>query len=168
MKTLTVFFIIINIIAVSLSNTLSAQNLVYDGSFEDTIRCPLELNGYIQSTLKYWKKSGNISGVAMNACNTNKWGVPQNSEGYENGHTGNGYICLPTFGVISTYIDFRQFAIGQLKQTLVAGKKYKVSMYVSLADSFIYACNNISIYFSDTIPTYSFYDLYKVQFNFTR
>ncbi len=97
-----------------LSLASHAQNLVIDGSFEDTIMCPQMFNSSLKNILEYWKKSGNISGVALNTCNADKWGVPQNFEGYENAHSGIGYICLPTFGDISTHSDFRQFAIGQL------------------------------------------------------
>ncbi len=163
MRKLILIFVLV---VLSFTKT-KAQNLVYDGSFEDTLHCPWSLNGYISYSLNYWQYSGNISGVALNSCNTDNWGIPQNNSGFEYSHSGNGYIGLICFGGVSQTPDLRKFAVGQLMQTLVAGKKYKVTMHVSLVDSFIYACNNISIYFSDTLPTYNFYDLYKVNFNMT-
>jgi hypothetical protein len=53
-----------------------------------------------------------------------------------------------------------------MNQVLEFGKKYRIKMYVSLADSFITACHNLAIYFSDTLPSYTVSG-YLVNFNFT-
>lgn len=145
-----------------------AQNLVVDGSFEDTIRCQNQpFTSYLQQSLKYWKYGGYISGISFNSCNWSRYSTPQNDAGYEIPHSGQGYIGIPTFGELTNTPDSRKFATGKLNQTLQANKTYRFSLYVSLSDSLIYSCNNLSIYFSDTIPTFSVYDSYKIQYNLT-
>lgn len=44
----------------------------------------------------------------------------------------------------------------------MAGKKYHVGYYVSLADSHIVACNYMGIHFSDTVPTFNNIGTYPV------
>jgi len=84
------------------------------------------------------------------------WGVPQSYGSNQAAVSGNGYILIPTFDSIYLPVGgARGFAIGKLKQTLVAGKKYRVGYYVCLADSYIVACNYIGMHFSDTVPTFN-------------
>jgi len=80
--------------------------------------------------------------------------VPQSYGSYQTPVSGNGYISLPTFDSIY-FPNVKCYVIGKLKHTLATGKKYKVGYFVSLADSYIVACNYMGMYFSDTVPTFN-------------
>lgn len=141
MKKIWILFLL-----VMLSTSLSAQiNLVPNPSFEDTIACPLgaaQLNvasGWMNPTL--------ASPDYFNSCNTGNYGVPVNIYGNENAHFGVAYA-----GMINVVggSNFREYIETQLLDTLLTGKKYCVSFYVSLSDSSPYAVNNLGIYFSNS------------------
>ncbi len=122
-----------------------AQNLVLDPSFEDTLFCPMyPATPYTYQNLTHWKYAGPFSGFTFNACNTGGLGIPQNSLGYEPAHSGSGYMGIGTY-------MYPLYAVGQLAQTLQANKRYRVSLFVSRCDSFIYSCNNLGVYLSDTV-----------------
>ena len=153
-----------------LSIASHAQNLVIDGSFEDTLACPIPNQGsqLAQNLLKHWNfslKAGYFNSCETSTNGVNRWGVPQNLAGYELSHSGKGYIFICTYGSFQQ-ANYRNYAVGNLSKKLDAGKKYRIKMYVSLADSFITACNNMAIYFSDTLPIYNVSG-YLLNFNFT-
>jgi hypothetical protein len=102
-------------------------------------------------------------GAYFNNCSNNTYGVPQNVASFQYSHSGGGYLYIQTFDSIMWQNGgARGFAIGKLSKTLVAGTKYHVGYYVSLADSFIFACNYMGMYFSDTIPTFNNIGTYPV------
>jgi hypothetical protein len=120
--------------------------------------------------LKHWKYS--LRTGYFNACDTSivpwnisNWGIPQNKNGFEYSHSGKGYIGIATFGSFQSP-NYKCYAIGSMNQVLESGKKYRIKMYVSLADSFITACHNLAIYFTDTLPTYTT-SSYIINFNLT-
>ena len=55
------------------------------------------------------------------------------------------------------YNNYRNYIQDSLLSPLIAGKKYYVTFYVSLADTFKYACNTIGAYFSDSALVWSIY-----------
>jgi len=136
---------LLTLLSIILMLPAQAQNLVLDGSFEDTVFCPMWHTANTNLNLTHWKYTGLMSGFTFNTCNTGAQSIPQNAWGYEPAHSGNGYIGICTY-------KFYRPAIGHLSQTLEAGKRYRISLYVSLCDSVIFACNNFQVYFSDTIP----------------
>jgi len=138
---------------------VNAQNLILNGNFEDTIACPQ--NPSWKFFLKHWIQRGG-GGAYYNSCSST-YGVPQNGPSYQNAHSGAGYIIEYTFDSIYWQNGgTRTFAIGKLSQALVAGKKYHVGYYVSLADSVIIACNYMGMHFSDTVPTFNGLNTYPV------
>jgi hypothetical protein len=123
-----------------------AQNLVPNPSFEDTIHCPTNLNQVPNSN--YWSNPTLASPDFFNACSTvggNVVHVPNNGFGFQSAHSGNAYVGCYTYNPSG-----REYVQTKLLDSLVSGKKYIVSLYVSLADNAGYSMNTIGIYFSKT------------------
>ncbi len=131
---------------------IPSTNLVLDGSFEDTIKCPRMYDFLFQNTLVYWSNSLGLSGSTQHQCNLGCRGVPQNCNGFEYPHSGSAYGAIITYLPPSSTNGYHTWAIGQLSETLELNKRYRVILYVSLADSLLYACHNFGVYFSDTLP----------------
>src|ERR1700739_767343 len=128
-----------------------AQNLVPNYSFEDTIHCPIY--AYFQGYVTSW--SGSYPAYFNEFCSDPGYGnVPSNTWGYQYAHTGVAYVGVYTF-INYTYdtanYNLRDYIQAPLTSTLMAGSKYYVTFYVSLADSCKYACNNIGACFSDSL-----------------
>jgi hypothetical protein len=134
------------------SFTCSAQNLVPNPSFEDTVQCPIGVN-VTTDQMTYatgWHKATAGTPDYFNSCNTGMVGVPQNFIGWEYAKSGVAYAGLCTANKGNPGPNYREYIQTRLTDSLIAGKKYHVSFYVSLADSVGYACNNIGAYFSPT------------------
>jgi hypothetical protein len=91
-------------------------------------------------------------------------GMPQNVVGYQYPHSGHAYSGITTFAnagkdtsssTYSEYHNLRDYVQDSLSKPLLVGIRYYVTFYVSLADSVLYACNNIGAYFSDSSLNYN-------------
>jgi hypothetical protein len=141
---------------------VDAQNLVPNFSFEDTIKCP-NAYFYFQGYVRNW--GGIEPGYFTPFCNDGGLGgMPVNTFGYQYPHTGNAYVGMYTYsdaGKDTTSAGYkanhnvRDYVQDSLTSSLIAGKKYYLTFYVSLGDSFKYACNNIGACFSDSSLKFS-------------
>lgn len=122
---------------------LQAQNLVPNPSFENINYCPPYYNDIV--VLQNWQNPTNGSPNIFNACNNTNAGVPGNTFGNQFALEGNGYIGLILY---LNNINAREYFQVELLQPLVSNTKYKISFYVSLADSSRWGINNIGLYFS--------------------
>ncbi len=95
------FFLLLSFFLVALLHfNLSAQNLVPNGSFEDTVACPLDV-GQISYCLGW--NSYLLSPDYFNPCtNSLDAGMPNNMSGSQYPATGNSYSGLTTFFSSST------------------------------------------------------------------
>lgn len=132
------------------------QNLVPNGSFEDTITCP-----YHGNTINYscynWYTSSNY-GTADHFCScSNKdsiifgspfSGVPKNFIGSQNAQHGNCYAGIATY---VGGITFKEYLSVKLIEPLKTGAKYYISLNISLADSCIYAVKNLGMLFTSSV-----------------
>ncbi len=132
------------------------QNLVPNGSFEDTITCP-----YHGNTINYscynWYTSSNF-GTADHFCRcSNKdsiifgypfSGVPKNFIGSQNAQHGNCYAGIATY---VGGITFKEYLSVKLIEPLKTGAKYYISFNISLADSCIYAVKNLGMLFTSSV-----------------
>ena len=153
MKT-KLFYLLIPIL---LSINSIGQNLVPNYSFEDTIKCP-DAYFYFQGYVSNW--GGIEPGYFSPFCNDGGLGgMPSNAFGYQYPHTGNAYVGIYTFvdagkdSTTPTYKashNLRDYLQVQLQSILVPGTKYYTTVYVSLGDSFKYACNDLGVCFSDS------------------
>ncbi len=129
----------------------SAQNLVPNPSFEDTISCPIRPNGTTVNgfTCQNWySASGNtwyFNGCAPHVITQNR-NVPNNfpDYGWQYARTGVAYIGLQTYNEAS-----RNFPQVELTDTLITQHKYCVEFYVNSLNNVKSASNNMGVYFSD-------------------
>jgi len=133
---------------------LKAQNLVPNYSFEDTLKCATGYNdfaGYVAN----WTGASPWSFNFLCNGSGNGEEVPLNEVGYQYPHSGNAYAGIYTFvapppPARPNDSNMRDYMEVKLLDSLHSGAKYYVAFYVSLADSFKYACNDIGAYFSDS------------------
>jgi hypothetical protein len=118
----------------------SAQNLVNNPGFEDTISCP---NGFgFVDKATYWI-SYNANPDYFNTCspscyNSTCFGIPQNMYGSQAAHSGNAYVGLGTYAEFP-FQNYREIIGSQLTQPLIPGTKYFVSCFVSRAGGYSFS-----------------------------
>ncbi|WP_341903168.1 gliding motility-associated C-terminal domain-containing protein [Fluviicola taffensis] len=155
-----VFYITI-LLSLFASKTQAQQNLVPNGSFEEYNWCPNTVNGYYIETAKDWYLPTLGSSDYFNSCSLEDDGfgnklfsVPSNYEGYQNARTGNaygGYYAALT----PSNINYYEYLSIKLITPLKANKSYKLTYYVSVADSFyshpqpLQFVNHSAAWFSD-------------------
>ncbi len=119
-----------------------SQNLIKDPSFEEYINCPERL-GDFGSDLTYWSIPTEGSTDYFNSCST-AMGTPQNFNGTQPADFGKGYSGLYLYAPD----DYREYVQAELTKTLVKGKKYRISFYVSLAERSDFAIKEFGVLFS--------------------
>ena len=129
-------------------DTFSQINLVQNPSFEIYSSCP-DGFGFPNDITKAipWNNPTGCSPDYFDACNTtnNGFNVPVNFRGYQFARTGTGYAGIDVFEYSTSGGEYIQV---KLNDTLVLGKKYLVSFFVSLADSSSYAVNKMGAFLS--------------------
>ncbi len=140
-----------------LFKTMSAQNLVINGSFEAFTLCPFSL-GAVNNASGWMVSAGTPDYYHTCAATSALTGVPQNICGYQQPYDGNGYIgmlCYSSFA--SAYNpNQREYATGNLSQPLVIGTKYFVVLRVVRMNASSHAINNIGVKFlTDTTTSLS-------------
>lgn len=143
MRVLTTFFIIILFGA----NATSQENLVPNPDFETYFCIPLYVDqadclktwfNPTSRTPDYMHRDGDRTGQQSADIPNNEWG-------YQEPHSGNAYVALHMY----TYRDGRdEYLQVKLLDTLEVGQEYKVSVYVSMAEISLSACNGHGFLFS--------------------
>ncbi len=127
-----------------------AQNLVKNPSFENYVQCPVGagvFNGYIQN----WYGFNPSSPSFFHSCAPLPNSVPQNSYGFQNANSGNGYATILVYGW-SWDPDKRNYIEGIFSSLLKEDTVYCVSYYVSVCDiGALGAIKNIDAHISDTL-----------------
>jgi len=118
---------------------LSAQNLVPNPGFEDTISC---------NEPTYWISFGQSTDYYNICIPSSGNGVPDNGSGHQYPSSGNAYGGLFTEAGIPNY---REFYGTPFITMLIQGTKYFISVKVSLAENSNCATNNLGFRLS-TIP----------------
>ncbi len=124
-----------------------AQNLVPNPSFEFFVSCPNNQDQLFKATP--WLSPTGTTPDYYNACTSSIVSVPTNWYGFQNARTGSAYAGFASY----YYCNFncREYIEAPLLDTLLPGRKYCVSFYVSLADSSFNGIAPIGAYLSDTI-----------------
>jgi hypothetical protein len=128
-------------------SNLFAQNLVYNGGFEDFENCPFS---YTQIDFSgNWHNATVGDADLYNSCSTNELvSVPNNTEGYsfQFPKTGNGYA-----GIISYVDDWLYSEVIQQKMTnkLKKNVQYCISFYASLSNNSKYGIDNLGMLLSE-------------------
>ena len=123
----------------------SAQNLVPNPSFEDTVQCPWTDSGIGYGYAANWFQPTPGSSDLFHTCS---WSVPQNFFGFQLANTGDAYAGLYTFYNDTNWTSYREYMSVRLIDSLLSGVNYYVSFYISRADSMHYA-SQVGLLLSD-------------------
>ncbi|MFT4681360.1 MAG: hypothetical protein ACI9YU_001205 [Flavobacteriales bacterium] len=129
------------------------ENLVPDPSFEENVNCPF-LGGQLWMLPEWDLVRGGGSVDYYHSCAQDCCNWYGNRNGSQEPRTGNGYINILLQHNNHTFPGTIEgnFIGNGLTDTLKAGHRYDVELFVSLIDSGRYACRNIGVHFSDGQP----------------
>ena len=145
----TKFYLVITLLILGVRISNGQINLVPNPGFDSVTTCNFGAGGLYQGIVPFWDSPSNGSPDIFNTCCTNLgFKVPNIGYGYQQTHSGSGFAGCSLF--ISNQSDYREYIQVKLDSTLIAGKQYCVSFYVSLANISRYAISNIGLYFSNT------------------
>ncbi|MEB8344802.1 OmpA family protein [Flavobacteriaceae bacterium KMM 6898] len=119
------------------------QNLIKNPSFEMHAECPKRM-GNFNIDLPYWSTPTRGTTDYFNSC-SKSMGINNNFKGSQKPFHGMGYAG---FYVIAPE-DYREYIQAEISNTLVKGKKYHVSFYVSLAEKSDYAIRDLGVLFAE-------------------
>jgi hypothetical protein len=140
--------ITLNILLLFVLFQSSAQNLVPNPSFEDTVYCPAGLNDML--SMNNWTAASDGSPDFFHECSATWAGVPNNVFGAQLANTGTAYAGFSVYDLLDTW-SYREYLQVQLVSPLQVGQVYYVSLYVSLPGGFIdYGIQEFGFYFSNT------------------
>jgi gliding motility-associated-like protein len=132
------------------------QNLVYNGDFESYDVCPAGQSSPGDLQIEHclgWTTPTFGTADYYNIC-AQAWAlvsVPNNSLGWQNPYSGNGYCGFFAWSV-SGGGAWWEYIRGRFEQPLIADHDYRISFYVALSGE-PYAIDEIGLYIStDTIP----------------
>lgn len=156
---------IIIFLLIFISNSIKSQNLLINGSFEES-DCP----NYISSTPYNWIQCRPDFDL-ISTCDTSEFlvdyysvGSPSNWFGYQNPQSGQNYISIL---ISSTDGNRREWAKGWLTNSLIKDSLYLVEIWVSRCDNFCVSSNNIGISFQNIPPQYEeFADFDNIDYTF--
>ena len=117
----------------------TSENMVYNPSFEEHRDCPKRIDalGVMQEVDAWWQPTSGSSDY-YNACGTRECSVPRNKLGYQVAHSGEAYC-----GIYCSRDQYREYIQTRLKSPLVAGKRYRVSFWVSLSEKSPHAATTL-------------------------
>lgn len=122
----------------SFPNFLSAQNLVINPSFEDSLQCPSGSGAFVNFVATWTKPSYGSADYFYAGCPM----APND----EPPRTGNAYGGI----IVYDPANIREYMTGHLSSPLVAGTLYTVSFYVNLNSSCMRGINEIGAYATAT------------------
>ncbi|WP_405368276.1 OmpA family protein [Nonlabens sp. Asnod2-A12] len=129
-----------------ITNICFSQNLVLNGSFEETVTCANDLEQF-NKNVKFWNVPTSGSSDLFNACaDFEDVQASNNYQGNQLPFEGENYAGCYFYGID----DYREYIQGQLSEPLVVGSTYKISFQVSLADNSDMALKDVQILFSDS------------------
>lgn len=138
------------------------QNLVPNAGFEIYDTCP-DFASQIRYTTTWFDANTGTSDYYNSCASPAFVGVPLNQFGYQNARSGNAYAGFMISDAVGWSINYREYIEVKLNDSLVPGTKYYLSFYVSLADSSVYATDDIGVYFSmDSLKNDTSFDNFSV------
>lgn len=144
------FIYIFFVITFVLEKLNAQQNLVINGSFEDTLSTNFTIN---YPLCQYWyNPNASTSDYYSPFCNALNWGTgyctPTGFLGYQQAQHGVAYVGMVLYEPGN---PTKEYAQGELIQPLIAGKKYQISFYINRADSSNYTICEIEIGFTNSL-----------------
>jgi gliding motility-associated-like protein len=131
-------------------------NNVNNPSFEDTINCPFG-PGQVEFARGWFRPTQGGSSDYFNSCANSYTSttpsatiitVPSNRFGTQIPRSGNGYQGFALYSNRNP-LDYRENIKNRLRSSVLGGKKYCVTFYVSFAENSRFSISNIAFYFSN-------------------
>lgn len=125
--------------------SVSAQNLVSNGEFDQFKYCPY---GFTQGRLKivpHWSQPTMGTADYFNVC-SESFSVPDNPMGSQSAVMGPGYIGLVAFAPKEN--NSREYIQTKLSEPLNKGESYCISFLISLSDYSQYMIDGFGVYIS--------------------
>ncbi len=131
-----------------------AQNLVLNSSFEDHTFCVTFGNQWLDWPVVNWDITPSCDYFHPCGSSVNNVSVPDNFAGFQYAHSGLGYVGAYFFSPPWQDTDdhLHENLIGRLSKPLQADSFYRVSLFVSLAESSQIACDCIEVFLSTNYP----------------
>ncbi|MEZ4855299.1 MAG: OmpA family protein [Gelidibacter sp.] len=120
-----------------------SQNLVLNPSFEDYKYCPNAISCF-NNNVTNWSTPTLGSTDYFNSCST-FFGF-SNYIGNQKARTGKGYAGIYVYA----YPNYREYIQGKLKETLIKGKTYQITFYISLADNSNHSIKDLGIFMTSS------------------
>lgn len=120
------------------------ENMVYNPSFEEHRDCPqhIEALGVMQEVDAWWQPTAGSSDY-FNSCGGRECSVPLNKLGSQSARSGEAYC-----GIYCSRDQYREYLQTRLKTPLVAGKRYRISFWVSLSEKSPHAAATLGALFT--------------------
>lgn len=106
-----------------------SQNLVLNGGFEDFTSCPVKMSN-LNRDAEHWSAPSLGTTDYFNQCSKTKLGVPMNFKGKQDPYEGAGYAGLYLYAPK----DYREYIQVPLVEKLEKGSRYRLILYISLAE----------------------------------
>lgn len=136
------------------------QNLIYNGDFELLDSCPTGPSTPGNLQIEYclgWYSPTEGTSDYFNSCNSgvgiNNASTPENFAGFQLPLNGEGYVGFYAYSLNTPPCNYKEYVQTKLIQPLSQGKKYKIELYVSLANNSTAAIEKIGLHFSNSIIT---------------
>lgn len=144
---------------IQIKHCFPQTNLIYNGDFELYDTCPKNVTTPFDAYFEIkhclgWYKPTYATSDYYNACNNSingLVGVPNNTTGSQPAFSGSGYLGFYTYtdsNSCSCFGNWIEYVQSKLVLPLEAGHVYKITFYVSLAESGELAVSDIGAYFS--------------------
>ena len=140
MKTIILFLL------QSIPMIVLGQNLVQNGDFEKYKKCPRDITGkklYLKEEVTLIKGTPDY----FNGCSPILNGAT-NPFGYQISQSGTGHMGLYLTSDYKNECDAREYIQLKLTESLIAGHKYDLSFYLSLANESGYSTDQVGVVFS--------------------
>ena len=126
------------------SKSQDTANLVFNPSFENHTDCPQRIDalGIMREVEAWWQPTRGSSDY-FHTCGGRECQVPRNKMGMQDAHSGEAYC-----GIYCSKETYREYLQTELRHPLQAGRRYRVSIWVSLADRSPQAVASLGAFFS--------------------
>ncbi len=127
---------------------VTAQNLVFNGGFEEMNWCPNDFTQNELKTLKYWKQSNSGTPDHFDACAAGSGaGVPKNAFGQQAPLEGDAYSGIVLYSASKP--EYREYLHAELKRPLVEGEWICAEWWVCAADAGRLITDGLALHFGD-------------------
>jgi gliding motility-associated-like protein len=124
-------------------SVVQAQNHVSNGSFEQYIKCPLQIDSFYKHFTDWYNYTYATPDYFHTCATQGLFGIPGTILGYQQAARGKAYAGIITYDPITPWREYIATAI----QPLEIGKSYTVGVSVSLADKSVWASDGLGVYF---------------------